>query len=65
MVDISMVHAFLSKRTDEDIDVATCVSHCVETVKAGQKIFAGIFEDDLPEGPIPTKEDIENADTNK
>lgn len=64
-MDTKRIATTIIDTTDEDIDVATCVSHCVETVKAGQKIFAGIFEDDLPEGPIPTKEDIENADTNK
>lgn len=33
-----------------------CFEHCIKTIKAGQNVFAGIYDDDLPEGPIPTEE---------
>ena len=64
-LDTKRIATTIIDTTDENIDIATCVHHCVTTVQAGQKIFAGIYDDEeLPEGPIPSKEDIENDSNN-
>ena len=64
-LDSKRIATTIIDTTDDAISIDTCVDHCVETVKAGQKIFAGIFDEDLPDGPIPTEEDIKNANTDK
>ncbi len=51
---------------DTEVDVDMCLEHCIKTIKAGQEIFAGIYDnDDLPDGPIPTEEEINNANNSK
>lgn len=62
-MDTKRIATTIIDTTEIDIDI--CIDHCVTTVQAGQKVFAGIYDEDLPEGAIPTKEDINNANTNQ
>lgn len=64
-LDSRRIATTIIDNTDPQLSIDVCVDHCVTTIQAGQKIFAGIYEDDLPGGPIPTEEDVANADNDQ